>query len=651
MPEYAAAHIEIKDLSKGLNTFDPETQVPAGYYVDCQNMLLTNKTPITISGLSKLNTTAAPNTRLLRWGEPYTDAAGVTTFLVATDAGAAHADGAGIYEYNIVGDTWTPQLHQIDNTATLFSHVPFRGQLLFSNGADDVMKFDGTNVLPVGGNLLVDMESDEDAQWDGNSTIVTTAGDRKEGTQSRSVTTVGAAVASRLTYPASRDFQAGLGGAPNFTATVPSDLFEVWIKRTAGTGAISLAYAIETTAGVNSIFFTDTFTPTGNWERRSIPLSSFSIAGAPNLANINSIAFQVSSFPQTILFDWSYLKYRLAPPVGSLIEMYAQQLVVAGIPTDRVKLVYSDPNTVDYFPALNFARFSGGRHALEKTDQITALWSYFDELIVGKVNSAWTFSGTGVNVSISALPLTIGIDSNRAICETPWSLQYLFENNIFGARLTSRGLVSTNITSLLGRLDATHADKVVSIRHDRTHSVRWSFRTLDTLQAANDLGLLYDYQLDAWMSKYTPAIRYYTRAIVNGAREIIVLQYDGFIRRADVGSSFDGVPIESYVTLPWTQVPDPETHGDITRWVDLTVNLAGTASVSLDARFADEPHEFASAVFQSFGTVGPTPDGDKGYCYFGKSSRFIQVRLRATALSFETKLPILIGYIPSKRRV
>ena len=360
---------------------------------------------------------------------------------------------------------------------------------------------------------------------------------------------------------------------------------------------------------------------------------------------------QYKSEGGSITFDNAYWRYALSPPIGSLLEMYAQQLVVAGITGDLVALQYSDAGTVDYFPAVNIARFSGGRHALERTDQITALRSYFDELIVGKVNSAWTFSGTGTNVSISALPLTIGIDAHRGIAETPWSLHYLFENNIFGARLTSRGLVSTNVNPLLQTISGTALANTVTIRHDRSHTIRWSFRTTTATSSQNDLGLLYEYQLDAWASKYTPKIRYYTRAIIDGVREIKCAQYDGYMRRVDVGTDFDGTAIVSYITLPYFQTKTPEKLGNVSRWINGTFYLAGTATVSVDARFADEPHTFDTATFASYGTIQATPDGDKGFVYFGPTSRWIQIRLRATSGAFEVLLPIVIGYADTDRRV
>lgn len=634
MSQPAPQVLAIEDLSKGLNVFDTASKVGQGYYVDAENMTLTNKTPETVGGLTKFNTTAAPNSEVIAWFEPYTTGTGATTMLVATEAGT-------LYKYTLSSDTWATLLQGLSTSNFIWSHVPFRGNLLFSNGSDRPFKYDGTNVLPLGGLLVADMESDE--TWVGGTNTTATALVR-EGLAARLVASPNTA---SLTYATAKDFTTGINGAPAFTTT---DLFEIQVFKPTDSPNGSVKFRFGNTA--DTIYFETTVqtVSTAGWNRISIARSAFVDTGGAAWTSIAKFSIIVSG-GDAMSYDNAFWRYSLSPPVGSLLEMYAQQLVVAGITGDLVALQYSDAGTPDYFPAVNIARFSGGRHALERTDQITALRSYFDELIVGKVNSAWTFSGTGTNVSISALPLTIGIDAHRGIAETPWSLHYLFENNIFGARLTSRGLVSTNVNPLLTTIDGAQLPNTVTIRHDRSHTIRWSFRTTSATSGQNDLGLIYEYQLDAWASKYTPKIRYYTRAIINGVREIMCAQYDGYMRRVDVGTDFDGTAITSFITLPYFQTRTPEKIGNVSRWINGTFYLAGTANVSVDARFADEPHTFDTATFASYGTIQATPDGDKGFVYFGQTSRWIQIRLKATSGAFEVLLPLVIGYADTDRRV
>lgn len=625
-------HLVIDDLSKGINTYDPPTRIAKGFYADALNMVLTNKAPTTVGGTTKLNTTAVPNAAKIVWFEPYTDSGAVTTLVVATDDGY-------LYEYNIVGDTWTTLRSGLTTGDLVWTHVPFRGSLVLSSGNDESpYKFDGTNLLPVGSLLVADMEDDE--TWSGSTDDSV---NYREGTESQSIA---GATNAFLAYSPVKDFLTGINGATNFAST---DNFKIKAIRTAGVGAGTVRFRFGNAAGT-AYFEASTTVTAGTWTQLTILRSAFATTGAPVWSSIARFTIFVDT-ADTISFDDAQWQYALKPPVGSLVELYNQQLIVAGISTDRVAIQYSDAGTIDLFPAVNVARFSGGRHALEKRDEITALHSYFDELIVGKVNSAWTFSGAGENVSISALPLTIGIDGHRAIVETPWALHFSFENNIFGARLTSRGLLSSNISSLLLNIDGANLDRIVSLRHDRSHTVRWSLRTTTASPTSqNDLGLIYDYQLDAWTTTYGPKIGYYTRAIINGNREILAAAYTGYIYRVDVGTTFDGAAIESYVTLPYYQTEDPERQDKTTRWLDVTAYVSGTATVSIDARFADEPHEFDTASFTSYGTIPATPDGDKGFAFLGVTARWCQIRLRATSGSFATRLPIVVGYMSTDRR-
>jgi hypothetical protein len=721
MAQYSRETMELADLSKGMNLYDPETKIPAGYYVDAQNMLLTEKSPVTVGGLTKLNTTAAPGDRIVYWAEPYTPSSGTThiiTFLDDGVEGTPDGDGAGLWSYTIATDTWTPVWVQVGganaarwspdiiNTTVSRIHppiisVPFRGRLLiqpsvnassattdrYATSATTVLsgnipefplKYDGTYASPVGsfastpqfnagltttGNQWVARFLSTEGTWSGG-TERTAVGMRKEGTSSRELVSTGSAESTMtLTYSAARDFLTGLLGATDLTTT---DYFVIWIQRTVGSGTVDIRIRFGDTG--DTAYFEEDLTVTlvaeNEFTALAIPRSNFATgAGSPVWSSIAKLTIGLDGNASTVQFDAAYWAYELSPTTsGRIIEMYNQQLVHAGSNLNPTGIEYSDAGSIDYFDSDNTAQFTGGRNALEETDQVTALWSYFDELIVGKPNSAWTFSGAGTNTSISALPLTIGIGGPRAISETPWSLHYYYDGNIFGARLTSRGLVSTNISSELALVDNRKLFGVTSIRDDGTHTVRWGFATRGTGNDETDLGLIYDYQLDAWASRYTPEVRQYTRWVsTTGDRELLAVQYDGFIRRVDVGTGFEeaaldeGEPvftaIESYVDLPWTQAQNPQSHDKVVQWLDLTVYLKGTADVLVRARFADEPHEFSAAAFTTYGTVGATPDGDKGYVYLGVTSRWIQIRLYAAALSFEIQPPLVLGYNASKSRV
>jgi hypothetical protein len=549
--------------------------------------------------------------------------------------------------------------------------------------SDNPLKHDGRYILPIGAagysfdvqNPVTNVPTDQrvaafeaSESWSGGTSI-TTGGHRKDGLASRKLSGVASMVLDYTAGASARDFSTGLLGAPNFGTT---DWFIIWLRRTAGSGASDHKFRFGNAAG--TAYFEGTFNLTlvaDHWYEFAVRRSMLPIvAGAPSWASIDRFTVFNDTAGNDTEYDAAYFQYvQRVGARGAVIEMYNNQLVIGDLYDAKTALRYSNVGSPDYMDAANIARFDGGRLSLGDQDRITALWTYFDELIVGKTSSAWTFSGTGVNVSISALPLTIGIQGNRAIVETPWSLHYHYDNNIFGARLTSRGLVSTNITDYLTPVDVNQGHRTSSIRNDLSHTVRWSFRTTAATVDQNDLGLIYDYQLDAWVGKYTPKIRHYAQWVNYGQkkRELLCAQYDGYIRRVDTGTDFDGTPIASYVTLNWMQASKRTAAGNpsaamstgrvspmranVSQWVDVQVYLKGTATVSIEARFADEPHEFDAAVFATYGTVGATPDGDKGFVYLGKTSRWIQLRLSATSGSFEVNPPIIIGYNSRGSRV
>lgn len=635
------------------------------------------------------------------------------SFVVALDRGAdTDGDGSGIWSYNPNNDTWSHLWTYCFSTAAetlryrtqppYFSSVPFRGRLFWSfSGTTDVLgsvlsatntshineqvgvtsdnplKHDGLIVSPVGAaaysfdvnNPVTNVPTNqrvatfETTETWTTGTALTSGGNRKGGLQGRELVSVANMF---VDYTASggtaRDFLTGLLGAPNFGTT---DWFVIWTKRTSGTSTATLRFRFGDNA--NTAYFEGSFTPTftnGQWYELAVRRSQLPIvAGAPVWSSIERFTIFSDTASQTIVFDEGYFQYtQRVGARGAIVEMYNNQLVLGDLYDAKTAIRYSNVGSPDYMDSANVARFDGGRLSLGDQDRVTALWTYFDELIVGKNSSAWTFSGAGTNVSISALPLTIGVQGNRALVETPWSLHYHYDNNIFGARLTSRGLVSTNITDYLSPVDINQGHRTTSIRHDPTHTVRWSFRTRSPAQPQNDLGLIYDYQLDAWASKYTPKIRHYAQWINynQGIREMLCAQYDGYIRRVDTGTTFDGTAIESYFTIPWQQPPKRTASGDtaagvqttriapnrenVVQWMDVTAFFEGNANVLVEGRFADDPHEFDAAAYTTFGSILATPDGDKGFIYLGRTARFCQLRFRATSGSFEVSGPIIIGY-------
>ena len=97
--------------------------------------------------------------------------------------------------------------------------------------------------------------------------------------------------------------------------------------------------------------------------------------------------------------------------------------------------------------------------------------------------------------------------------------------------------------------------------------------------------------------------------------------------------------------------PKDAEQDDIVQWLDATVYKRGAATMDIDARFADDPSEFAAAAFTTYASLAATQNTDKGFAHLGATGRWMQLRLRATANRFEVLVPIVIGYTISKARV
>mgnify|MGYP001585152637 CR=1 FL=1 len=101
---------------------------------------------------------------------------------------------------------------------------------------------------------------------------------------------------------------------------------------------------------------------------------------------------------------------------------------------------------------------------------------------------------------------------------------------------------------------------------------------------------------------------------------------------------------------PWMR-PKEAAQDDQVQWLDATVYKRGAATMNIDARFADDPSEFAAASFTTYASLASTQNTDKGFAHLGVTNRWMQLRLRATANRFEVLVPIVIGYTMSPARV
>ena len=242
--------------------------------------------------------------------------------------------------------------------------------------------------------------------------------------------------------------------------------------------------------------------------------------------------------------------------------------------------------------------------------------------------------------------------------ESPFALLYVYGNRIHAFRLTGRSVVSQKIGPLIATtnqgglgpgLDLANPQRHTAIRHDETHTIRWSFAEIGV--ANNSLQLWYDYDRDAWLSEVLYAVRHFYHTIVSGSREVHVVAYDGFLRRADVGTDFDSTAIASRVLLPWVAGPrrQPEDLPAVVRWLGGVFLLDGNTNVTVEWRVADTPAQTGGAFTEAEGSPlsASTPDAETGFAGFGNAvGRFIQCRVRTTSGRMELHTPVFLYYKP-----
>ena len=313
---------------------------------------------------------------------------------------------------------------------------------------------------------------------------------------------------------------------------------------------------------------------------------------------------------------------------------------------------------IDDFPTANFTRVTAGGYSLEQGDRITALHVYSSVVIIGKPRSIHALSGAPSSITVDVVTAETGIDGHNSVVESPYALLYVYGNAVQAFRLTGRESVSQKIAPMLMTtnqggigpgLDVGNAQAHCAIRHDETHTIRFSFREIG--QTTNTLQVVYDWVRNAWTSELLYAVRDYHHAITSSTREIHVAQYDGFIRRADVGTTFDGTAIASRLLLPWVAGPrkTPQDLPAMVRWLGGIVLLDGNTNVIVEYRVADTPTEAGGAFSTAEGSPlsASAPDAEKGFVGFGNAvGRFIQVRLRTTSGAMEIHPPVYLYYLP-----
>lgn len=641
----------LEDLSKGLDAYGGVFTTEKGHYPAAENLVLTRRVPSTIRGTTAHNTTAAPNSENIIYAVVFTLVGGTSEHLVYTDGGTW---------YTLTGETYTRLRTGLSTAPTYLSHTPFRSRMVLANGVDAIQSYDGTTMLPVGGKLASNMANTPTpaGTWTGGTNQTTNV---REGTESRRLAQVGVGTTTVThTYTAAQNFLTGpQSGDPDFDALASGDTLRAQIFVVSGAANITrVRFRFMTSAG--NYRDLDATGLSAGWNAVSVTRNSATSTGAPNWASIANLDILLTTTGDaTVDVDDVLFQYGTLPvPVGNIVVVYNNFLLVGDQSADRVRLNFSTVSQIDSFPTANFVRVSGGGHSLEQGDRITGLKVYSAVVIVGKPKSIHALTGAPGSISVDQVSPEEGIDGHNSMVESPFALHYVYGDAIRSFRLTGRDSLSAKIAPMLmianhggigPGLDSATGQAHVGIRHDPTHTLRWSLREVGESQ--NSLQLIYDWETKAWTSEVTYVVRHYHHAVVSGTRLLHAAQYGGFLQILDQGTDFSGTAIVSRLDLPWVAGPRkrPEDIPAVVRWVGAIILLDGNTNVTVEWRVADTPTEATGAFTGAEGSPlsASAPDAEKGAVTFGNAvGRFIQLRVRTTSGRMEVHPPVYIYYLP-----
>lgn len=679
----------IQSFSKGVNRDAPRTMLPDGYYEDADNMVLYSKKHggqhlATMLGQSVFDAAVVwPGSTAHAWLSPYTlstISGGVLTFtshLLYVTKGTAGSANSAFYRFDPGSPGTNTLVRRGFQGGQNWTHTLYDELLIVMNGRDAVMKYGQpflpfTNnpearpfLFPLGSKPISPMGAALDQEvWThgAGGSFVADASVPDGGSRVHTHSLfVAANTTTTLTWTggSTRDFNAGPVpyGGTNF-ATTDEFHFSYYKAATAG----SIRWRFETTAGVNYFEYTQVVLSTGTWVEQTVLRNTFTTVGAPNWNSIARISFTNLDAANNVYLDDHFMMYADNPPDFQVATTHKGRVVGGGAATEQgvnvsalSSLYWSRANFPDEFPAANTQVIAGGLRTLARASQITACREYQDSVLVGTPCSifSWTIGTDGLP-SRTNITTEIGIDSQRGLVEIPsGSLMFPWQRGIYLLRSTARTFASAKLGSDL-EPDLLEPWWTHAAVDERTKTVRFWWR--ETGDTACTAGVIFDYNRSALEGEpvWTGAIEgtsemadYTSPAFVEGESVVLVtaLTATNIYVMSDVGATSGHT---SEVVLPWMA---REGKDKVTKWLGCVIPYAATSPVLVDIRYASHPQDFTDAKFTNLLTLNASPTiGQQARVLFGQSSRWAQVRLRATAYGFEVFPPIEMIAMPTYKQ-
>lgn len=665
-------------FAKGIDRDSPRTMIAENHYEAAENMLLAgDESGQHLASMKKdrlLDSTITWPSGNLYWFQPFTYSTyNSTTGVLAFETHLLMLRSTGQYHrYDAGPPSSTTSLRRGSKAASqLTTHFVYDQFLVILNGRDAPMKygqhfrFDGQGhavpyLFPLGSKPVSPLEpaiTGETVAFTGTSAFVTDAltpgGGARVGANS---IMIGPSDAARITFSAARNFLTGPKpyGGTNFANT---DFIQFQYFKAADAGGITIRFY----KTYNTVYrtYTSTTPTTGAWTLESLARTGADTGGFvdADMAAITDIEIISSDAANDTYIDDLYFLYANAPPAAQVGTAHKDRIVLGGVPVAGVNsdpalstLFYSPVSKPDEFPSTNTQVMSGGSQSLSRTNRITALREYGDAVIVGGQNAifAWTIGSDGTP-SRSVITTELGIDSPRAIIETPsGSLIFPWQRGYYLMRQTGRNYVSQKITPILSDIWLEQPWWTMGIRDEKTKTIRFWFRESfeDDIEdpGITTNGIVFDYVRSqdtggaVWPSTMTQLADFASEAYVDGARETLYCKFDSpqiWRMHVDAGGTLQGS-----LTLPWLGV---QTRDKLVRWIGVHVPYSATSTIRVLARFANHPEDFDTATFVEIGQLDQGPaDNVPAHVYFGKSSKYVQVKFQSQDYGFEIYPPLTL---------
>jgi hypothetical protein len=679
MPHLDTAPVEpFATFERGIDRESPRTNIAKGGYEDAQNVLLGcepngAKHICTVKPDAVLDSLVSWPAGNVVYFVPFTHSqysGGVLSFLshllIVRDTGQIHRYDAG------APGTVTTVRRGMNTSQKLYSHTIYDQWLILMNGRDAPMKYGqhflkagearpflfplgSKPVTPCGAPIAGETWTHAGSSGFVNDALVPGGGSRVH-TQSLQVA---AASNSRVDFASARNFLSGPFpyGGTDFTG---SDFLVFQVFKSTGTANVRLRF--HKTVGTDFFEFTQSVGPSTEWQTVRLSRSAAATTGSPTWDSIVRVEFFNDDASNPVYVDDVYFLYAVAPPALQVATEHKGRLVGGGVPVagDAVtptlaNLYWSRAGFPDEWPTTNVQVISAGTSALARANRITAVREFGASVLVGTPSAlvAWTIDANG-NPQKQTITNEHGVDSHRAVIETPnGALLLVWQRGLFVLRSTWRAFGAEKIRPLLKDLWLDEPDWTVAVFDEKTQTIRFWWREKPA-GAANPTktttGIILDYVRaqelgeGVWTARMTQLADWAIPAYVSGQREVLYSRFDSpQIFRLGVSESG---PIESFVTLPWLS---REAKDKLVKWAGLVVPYSSTGPVTAEIRYANNPHEFDTATFESVGVLPASADVDQARVPFGRPARWAQVRLRSLTYKLEIYPPVAFYAYPTAR--